>query len=242
VDRKQARVIFGFIRGFIRGLPSLTAMVESETKETIELNNAVTIEIGSASYRSTRGYSFAALLCDEIAQWRDENSANPDEEVLAAVRPGMASIPGAVLLCASSVYARRGALWHAFEHGHGHDDAHALVWKAPRGVMNPLILQETIDAAYAKDPQHAAAEYDSEFRGDLEERDLRPSGRATCPICDCTPLATSKSNSPKVEPISAASLCCRSIRLSGTPMLYLNGHKRQRRPETLPKLSASTEP
>ena len=60
-------------------------------------------QIGTASFRTTRGYSFAAVLCDEIAFWRqDETSANPDVEILRALRPGMASIPGSVLLMASS--------------------------------------------------------------------------------------------------------------------------------------------
>jgi hypothetical protein len=31
-----------------------------------------------------RGYSFAAVLADEIAFWYDENSANPDEEIIVA--------------------------------------------------------------------------------------------------------------------------------------------------------------
>lgn len=31
------------------------------------------------------------LLCDEIAFWRDETSANPDVEILRALRPGMVS-------------------------------------------------------------------------------------------------------------------------------------------------------
>ena len=37
-----------------------------------------------------RGYSFVAVICDELAFWRpDEWSANPDAEVIAAVRPGL---------------------------------------------------------------------------------------------------------------------------------------------------------
>src|SRR5262249_17802852 len=40
----------------------------------------------------------------------------------------------------------------------------------------------------------------------------------------------SRSNSRRGEPISAASLCCRSARLSRMPLPYLSKHKRQRRP------------
>ena len=35
----------------------------------------------------------------------------------------MATIPGAMLLCASSPYARRGALWDVFRRHYGKDNA-----------------------------------------------------------------------------------------------------------------------
>jgi hypothetical protein len=92
----------------------------------------VVIEIGTASFRTTRGYSFAAVLCDEIA---DETSANPDVEILRALRPGMASIPGSILMLASSPYAKRGELYGAFRRHFGKDDARVLVWKADTATM-----------------------------------------------------------------------------------------------------------
>ncbi len=70
--------------------------------EAIDLNNGVTIEILTASFRTVRGYTLIAALLDEIAFWRsDEGYANPDTEIVAAIRPAMASVPGAMLLCAS---------------------------------------------------------------------------------------------------------------------------------------------
>jgi hypothetical protein len=102
-------------------------MVVDENTEAITLANRVVIEIGTASFRTTRGYSFAAGLCDEIAFWRqDETSANPDVEILRALRPGMASIPGSILMLASSPYAKRGELYAAFRRHFGKDDARVL--------------------------------------------------------------------------------------------------------------------
>ena len=40
--------------------------------------------------------------------------ANPDVEIVAALRPAMATVPGAVLLGISSPYARRGILWQQY--------------------------------------------------------------------------------------------------------------------------------
>ena len=56
-DRKQARVILRYVNGFLDGVPMLSAMVANRTKESIELNNRIAIEVHTASYRTTRGYS-----------------------------------------------------------------------------------------------------------------------------------------------------------------------------------------
>ena len=50
--------------------------------------------------------------------------------MLNALRPGMATIPNAILLCASSPYARRGALWDAHRRHFGKDGDPILVWHA----------------------------------------------------------------------------------------------------------------
>jgi hypothetical protein len=84
------------------------------TRESITLKHRIIIEVHTASFRTTRGYTIVAALCDEIAYWpTDESASEPDVEVIAAVKPAMATVPGALLLCASSPHARRGALWDA---------------------------------------------------------------------------------------------------------------------------------
>jgi Terminase large subunit, T4likevirus-type, N-terminal len=102
-DRRQATVIFKYLRAFL-GVAMIKGMIERETADTIDLNNGVTIEIQTASHRGIRGRTICAALCDELAFWRtsDDNSANPDTEILAALRPAMATIPKAMLLKASS--------------------------------------------------------------------------------------------------------------------------------------------
>jgi hypothetical protein len=81
-DRKQARSILRFTIGLLRAVPMLAAMIEDDGAEAIVLDNRVVIEIHTASFRVTRGYRFAAVLADETAFWRDENSANPDVEII----------------------------------------------------------------------------------------------------------------------------------------------------------------
>ncbi len=168
-DRKQARTIFRYITGLLRAVPALAAMIDEETAETITLNNRVVIEIVTASFRVTRGYTFAAVLADETAFWRDDTSANPDVEIFRALRPGMSSIPGAVLLNASSPYRRAGLLWTTFQRHFGKDDARVLVWKASTAEMNPAVDPAIIAEAYEDDPEAAASEYGGEFRSDIAD-------------------------------------------------------------------------
>jgi len=166
-DRKQARVIFRYVRAFLTMVPMLKRMVESETRAGFDLTNAVTIEVGTASYRSVRGYTVVAALCDEIAFWPTDDAAEPDYAILDAVRPGMATIPGSLLLCASSPYARRGALFDAHRRHYGKSSS-TLVWQAPTRAMNPSVPQSVIDNAYERDAASAAAEYGAQFRSDIE--------------------------------------------------------------------------
>jgi hypothetical protein len=166
-DRAQAKVLFRYVRAFIEGVAMLRPMIERETSDTLELNNQVTIEIHTASYRSVRGRTLIAGICDEISFWRSDESANPDKEILAALRPSMATVPGALLLCLSTPYSRSGALWDAYRRHFG-KAGDVLVWQAPTRVMNPSVPQSVIDDALEADPPAAASEYLAEFRSDLE--------------------------------------------------------------------------
>ena len=167
-DKKQARTIFRYARALLLFVPALKPLVERIDGEAIDLTNGISIEIMAASFRNTRGYTIVAALLDEVAFWRSDESTNPDSEILSAIRPAMATVPGAVLLCASSPYAKRGVLYEAYRENFGREDAHALVWKADTLTMNPTVPRSVIDKAYERDPASAAAEYGAEFRNDIE--------------------------------------------------------------------------
>ena len=168
-DRKQARSIFRFVKGMLDLVPGLKREITKETDEVIELGGRrVAIEITTASFRATRGYTYIAVLADEIAFWRSDESANPDEEILNAIRPGLATIPGAMLLLASSPYAKKGALYKVFRRHYGQDGSRVLVWRGTTQEMHPDIDPAIIAEAYEEDAASAASEYGAEFRNDLE--------------------------------------------------------------------------
>jgi hypothetical protein len=167
-DRRSARVILDYVKAFLLESPMLADLIEGETQESVILRGRISIEVHTASFRSIRGRTVVCGICDELAYWREEGTANPDIEILNALRPAMSTVPGAKLLCASSPFARRGALWGAYETHFGQEDAAPLVWQATTRQMNPTVRQSVIDKRMAEDEPSARAEYLAEFRRELE--------------------------------------------------------------------------
>jgi hypothetical protein len=170
VDRRQARVIYSYARALITEVPALAGLLDSDSGDELALSNGLTIEVQTASFRSVRGYTIVAALLDEIAYWRsDESAGNPDFEILRALRPAMATVPGAALLAGSSPYARRGELYNAHRRWFSRDDARPLIWQAATRVMHPGVPQSFVDEEYERDPDGAEAEYGAQFRRDLAD-------------------------------------------------------------------------
>jgi hypothetical protein len=189
-DRKQSRVIMRYLTAILNSVPMLRAMIVRQDSESIELNNGITIEITTASYRTIRGYTVVAALCDEIAFWRSEDSANPAEEILAAIIPAMSKIPGAMLIALGTPYRRSGPLYESYRRHYGQNDSPILVVQADTRTMNPSVPQSVIDRAFEQDPVNASAEYLAQFRsdvgsfldGDLIERAIETGRRERAPI------------------------------------------------------------
>jgi hypothetical protein len=165
-DRPQARTAMRYVRGLIEGNPMLAKMLTRETETTLEFSNRAAIEIGTASFRSVRGYTLAAVIADEIAFWHSDG-ANPDREIIQALRPALATL-GGKLLALSSPYAKRGALWDAYRRSFANDvECRVLVAQAPTLTMNPSIAADVVERALADDPEAARAEYLAEFRSGI---------------------------------------------------------------------------
>ena len=165
-DRRQARQVLRFVRGLLSA-PVLAKRVVNDVSDSIELQGDAVIEVITASH-AVRGYTVAACCCDELAFWPTEDSSTPDQVIIEAIRPAMLTIPDSLLICASSPYARRGALWDSYRKYFGKDDAPVLVWRAPTLTMNPSVPSRVIEEAFEADPASAAAEYGAEFRTDVE--------------------------------------------------------------------------
>ena len=168
-DKKQAGVIFNYVKEILN-IPIFKNKVLNEVKEEIELRNNIVIAVHTCSYRSLRGFSILAVVCDELAFWRSEYSANPDKEILTALRPSLGNVEGSLLLGISTGYSRQGVLYETFRDKYGTEDPETLVWKASTLDMNPTYSKAVIDKALKEDYSAAQAEYGigSGFREDLE--------------------------------------------------------------------------
>jgi hypothetical protein len=147
---------FQYLDGIFDGVPALRKLV---------INH---IEVRPASLRTARGGTCCGAIADEVAFWRSDYSANPDTEILNAIRPSLATT-GGLLACISSPYAQRGELYGAFRRDYGPEgDAPILIARASSRAMNPTLSQKVVDRAYERDPVSASAEYDANFRTDVE--------------------------------------------------------------------------
>ena len=171
-DKAQAGVAFRYVFGFLKASPMFARLIERKTLDTIDLSNGVSIEVRTASFRTLRGRTIVCCICDELAFWRDETSANPDAEILAAVRGGMASIPSALLFMITTLHGRRGVTWEIHRKFFGVEDDHVLVLRADSLSMNPTLPASLISRAFEEDEAVAWSEYgrDGEirFRSDVE--------------------------------------------------------------------------
>jgi len=168
-DRRQAQQLVGYVKGLIDESPLIAAEVTQSLTESVSFAHGTIIEVHVASFRSTRGFSFACVLLDELAFYRSDYSASPDVELVRAVRPGLVNLGGR-LLGFSSPHARRGHLWnmHRDHYGKDGDDVLVLQLTDPQ-QLNPTVSQAAIDRAVAEDPEAARSEWFGQFRSDISQ-------------------------------------------------------------------------
>ena len=167
-DRKQAAITFRYIRGLFRSVPELEQLVERETRTSMELSNGVIVEVLTANTAAPRGRAYAVVIIEEAAFLPTDQNANPDVELLRAVRPALARVPGSLLVVVTSPYARRGIIWSAFQKHHGQPDGDVVLIQAGTQELNPTFDARAIEKALEEDPAAAAAEYLAQFRNDVE--------------------------------------------------------------------------
>jgi hypothetical protein len=99
----------------------------------------VCFQVFAGSIAGVSGFTGVFVLCDEVAKWLDaDTGANPATEVLASVRPTMATQPNARLVLSSSPLGRLDAHFDAFELG---ETSHQVTAYAPTWEANPTVTE-----------------------------------------------------------------------------------------------------
>jgi hypothetical protein len=161
-DKSQASIILGYIRAGLELFPDL---IKSQTTEEIHLESGIAIGVKAASLRGTRGYTTCLLIADEASFWRDaETSANPMDEILAAVTPGL--LDGGKLMVVTTPYAKFGTVYQTYRDFFGQADSDVLVWQAPSNIMNPELSEGLIKRLLVRS-KLMRSEFEATFREDI---------------------------------------------------------------------------
>jgi hypothetical protein len=184
---QQAAQIFNFLKGIFTDNPRFSPLTEQITRDEISLRNRVDIQIRPASFRTIRGITAVAAIAEEASMWQSDESRNPDKEILAAVKPSLATT-GGCLFAIGSPHARRGETWATFKKHFGANGNPAiLVANGATRTFNPTIKQSVIDRAYEDDTAVAASEWGGQFRNDLESY-ISPDTIDACTMRDVTEI------------------------------------------------------
>lgn len=155
--RDLADTTLNMVKGKFQ-VPLLRPLVRDDQVNTLRLKSGVVIEVETASKLAGRSRGGPLVILEEVAFFPSEESAEPDVEILAALRPTMLTYPGARLLKVSTPYAKRGLLYEDWLK-HWAQDSDTLVWVAPTTLMNPAVDPARIAADLERDPIRYACEY-----------------------------------------------------------------------------------
>ena len=167
VDRAQAAVVFGFVKGIFEASPMLSSMVTKWGAESIELNNNITIQIATNSYKAIRGRSAVAMIMDEACFYGESETASPAIELYRAAKPSLATT-GGMLLTISSPWAKKGFVFDQWRKHYG-KDSDVLVLQGATRLFNPTIPQSLIDSAMESDPEGSKSEWLAQWRSGISD-------------------------------------------------------------------------
>lgn len=170
VDKPQARIALDYARRSFTQVPMLARLVANETADGVALRNGNELVVGTNDHRRTaRGRTVVCCVLDEAAFFAGEDSASSDRDLVNALTPALARVPGSLLAVVTSAHRRGGYVYETWRDFYGKDDPDVCVVIGGSTQFNPLLDQRRIDAHLRRDPQAAAAEWLSRWREDLAD-------------------------------------------------------------------------
>ena len=102
-DVDQAGICLDRIEAKLRTSPVMKQLIKSRTMKALKLTNGITVQVRASNFRRVRGATLIAAVGDECAFWSVEGSANPDVEIVAALRPALATTGGPLMLISRQI-------------------------------------------------------------------------------------------------------------------------------------------
>jgi hypothetical protein len=120
-------------------LDALRIRYHADATTVILDGKRVAIKTFAATMSGVVGFTGICAICDEVSYWRDaDTGANPATQVLASLRPTLATQPNARIFLSSSPLGRLDAHARAFDQGGG---TFQQVAHAPSWVANPTLTE-----------------------------------------------------------------------------------------------------
>lgn len=118
----------------IRAILDVLGTKYRERGDSLEVDGlAIVFRVFTGSIAGVSGFTSVCAICDEVSTWKDSDTgANPATEVLASLRPTMATQPSARMILSSSPMGTQDAHYDAFEQGETQFQciAHGTTWEA----------------------------------------------------------------------------------------------------------------
>ena len=157
-----AQVVFRYIKAKLLRSPRMKPMIENVKAKEIDLTNGITIATIPCNNVAIRGLAVCCCICDEVGFWRsNKTGANPDYEIINAIKPAMATFDNPKLIKISSPYTKQGVLHDDFDKRRQHEDI--IIWNVPTWEMNPSISKKFFEDEKKKDYHNFQREYGANF-------------------------------------------------------------------------------
>lgn len=220
-DRRQARAALSYVGAF-NALGEVLPYVFGEAKEVIAYKSGLTLEVATASKSATRGFASPSACADEIAWWQSpEDGANPDHEVLTALRGSLGRVHDSLLVVLSNPAAPKGELHAAVQDFYGVDDPDVLIWNAATLAMNPTYSRKAIERAFKRDPAVALSEFGQD--GHVAFRQAKQAMFDADAVAQC--IVTERRELPPAPDVTFIAFCDASQgQRSGDPMTLAIAH------------------
>jgi len=166
-DKVQAKQLFNYVRGLLEPFMTKEEKKNRITSDTIELKEQrTTIMVKAGMFQAVRGFSTAVVLLDELGFARSETSAQPVDELVAALTPSI--MENGLLIGASTPFIASGYFYDQYDSHFGKQDDEVLCWHGGTLRMNPTYSEKKITRDIKKDRIRYESEYNATFRSDIE--------------------------------------------------------------------------